>query len=145
MTEYHDIYLKCDVLLSSDFFEKFRAPHLAVHYYTARGLAWDAALRMSRVDLVFITDEDMYHFIENSIRGGISMITTRYARANVPTLPEYDASLPNQNLIFLDTNNLYGWAMSQLLPTHGFHFLQPNEIDALGDVKQLADDAEDDI
>ena len=63
----------------------------------------------------------MYHFIDNSIRGGIAMITTRYARANVPTVPEYDDSLPNQNLIYLDANNLYGWAMSQPLPTHGFH------------------------
>ena len=71
------------------------------------------------------------------------MITTLYARANVPTLPKYNASLPNQNLIYLDANNLYGWALSQLLPAHGFHFLQPNEIDVLGDVEQLADDAED--
>ena len=85
----------------------------------------------------------MYPFIQNSIRGGISMITSRYARANVPTLPEYNASLPNLNLIYLNANNLYGWAMSQLFPTHGFRFLQPNKIDGLGDVRQLADDAED--
>ena len=89
------------------------------------------------VDLELITDVDIYHFIENSMRGRISMITTRYARANVPALPEYDASLPSQNLIYLDANNLYGRAMSQPLPTHGFHFLQANEIDALGDVIQL--------
>ena len=145
IVEYHDIYLKCDVLLLADFFEKFRATCLAyyslddVHYYTAPTLAWDVALRMSRVDLELITDVFMYHFIGNSIRGGISMIATRYARTNVPTLPD----LPNQYFIFLDANNLYGRAMSQLLPTHGFRFLQPNEIDGLGDVQQLADDAED--
>ena len=126
MVDYHDIYLKCDVLLLIDFFEKFRATCLA-HYslddvqcYTAPGLAWDAALRMTRVSLELITDIDMYHFIGNSIRGGVSMITTRYARANAPTLPAYDACRPKVDLIYLDANNLYG-----------FRFLQPDEIESL--------------
>ena len=129
MADYHDIYLKCDVLLLADFFENFRAICLAhysldaVHYYTAPGLASDAALKMSRVSLELITDIDMYHFIEKSIRGGISMITTRYAQANFPTLPGYDASRPHTNLIYLDANNLYGLAMIQPLPTGGFRFL----------------------
>ena len=85
MADYHDIYLKCDVLLLADLFENFRAICLAhysldaVHYYTAPVLAWDAALKMSLVSLELITDIDMYHFIVKSIRGGISMITTRYA------------------------------------------------------------------
>ena len=123
MTNYHNTYLKCDVLLLTDFIEKSRATCLAhyildaVHCYTAPGLAWDAALRMTHVSLELITDIDMYHFIENSIRGGISMITTRYAPANAHTLPAYDASRPNVNLIYVDSKKLYGWAMSQLLPT----------------------------
>ena len=56
-------------LLLADFFEKFRATCLEfysldpVHYYTTPGLAWDAALRMSPVDLQLITDVDMYHFV----------------------------------------------------------------------------------
>ena len=98
--------------------------HDPLHYYTTPGLAWDAALRMSRVDLQLITDENMYNFVENSIRGGISMISTRYAKANNPTISDtYDSNLPNQDLIYLDANNLYGWAMSQFLSTHGFRFL----------------------
>ena len=80
---------------------------------------------MSRVDLQLITDENMYNFVENSIRGGISMISTRHAQANNPSfLATYDVSLPRQDLIYLDANKLYGWAMSQSLPTHGFRFLQ---------------------
>ena len=143
MADYHDIYLKCDVLLLADFFEKFRATCLehygldAVHYYTTPGLACDAALRVPCVSLELNTDVDMYHFVDNSIRGGI---TTCYARVNVPTLPAYDATLPNLNLIYLDANNLYGWAMSQPLATHGFRFLQQYEIEALG---ELSDEAED--
>ena len=112
MADYHGIYLKCDVLLLADLFERFCAICLehygleAVHYYTSPGLPWDAALRMPRVSLELITGVDMYHFVENSIRGALSMITTRYARANVPTLPAYDATLPNLNLIYLDATNL---------------------------------------
>ena len=60
----------------------------------------------------------MYNFVENSIRGGISMISTRHAHANNPFFPNtYNANLPKQNLVYLDANNLYGWAMLQSLPT----------------------------
>ena len=121
-------YLKCDVLLFSDF-EKFRASCIAhfsldaVHYYTTPGLAWDTALRMTLVSLELITDIAMYYFVENSIRGAISMITTRCDQANFPTLPGYDASHPLVHLIYLEANNLYGWVMSQPLPTGGFRIL----------------------
>ena len=89
MADYHEIYLKCDVLILSDFFERFRATCSsldALHSYTAPGLAWDAAFRMTHVSLQLITVTDMYHFTENSIRGGISMITTRYVFANAPSV-----------------------------------------------------------
>ena len=73
VADYHDIYLQFDVLLLADFFETFRTTCLEyysldpIHYYTTLGLAWEAALRMSRVDLQLITDVDVYHFVENSI------------------------------------------------------------------------------
>ena len=51
-------------------------------------------------------------------------------------------ALPKQYLIYLDSNNLYGWAMSQFLPTHGFRFLQQGEISALK-LQDLPDDGED--
>ena len=98
--DYHDIYLQLYVLLLADFFEKFRKTCLEfysldpIHYYTIPGLVWDAAVRMSRVDLQLITDVDMYHFVENSIHEGSSMISTRHAQANIPSFPDtYDASL----------------------------------------------------
>ena len=69
------------------------------------------------------------------------MISTRCAQANIPSfLDAYDAS---QNLIYLDANNLYGWAISQFLRTRGFRFLQKDEIDVLK-LQELSDDAEDD-
>ena len=95
------------------------------------------------VDLLLITDVDMYHFVENSIRGGISMIFTRHAQVNSLSLRDtYDSSLPNQNLIYLDANNLYGSAMSQSVPTHGFRFLQQDKISTLK-LQELPDDTED--
>ena len=149
IADYHDIYLKLDVLLLADFFERFRRICLefysidTIHYYTTPGLAWDAALRMSRVGLQLITDNGMYNFIENSILGGISMISSLHAQANNPSFPDtYDANLPRQDLNYLDANNLYGWALSQFLPTHGFRLLQQEEISALR-LPDLSDDDED--
>ena len=97
---------------------------------------------MSRVDLHLISDKDMYYFVENSICGGISMISTRHAQANNPSFPAtYNASLPRQDLIYLDANNLYGWAMSLSLPTHGFRFLSEEEISSLV-LKDIPDDGD---
>ncbi|GFW49822.1 uncharacterized protein TNCV_1884861 [Trichonephila clavipes] len=48
------------------------------------------------------------------------MISHRYAKANNAYLSNYDSSLPSSYIIYLDANNLYGWAMSQHLPTHDF-------------------------
>ena len=95
------------------------------------------------MSLQLIADENMYNFVENIIRGGISMISTRYARANNPSFPStYDDKLPRQDLIYLDANNLYGWAMSQFLPAHGFRFLRQDEITALR-LEDLSYDDED--
>ena len=88
IADYHAIYLQLDVLLLADLFEKFRKSCLdfynldPLHYFTTPGIAWDASLRMSRVDLHLISDKDMYHLVENSIRGGIPMISTRHSQAN---------------------------------------------------------------
>ena len=79
LMDYHDVYLKSDVLLLADFFEKFRCACLSdygldpLHYYTTPGIAWDAALKMSRVNLELITDKNMYIFLERSKRGGMNL------------------------------------------------------------------------
>ena len=128
LMDYHDVFLKSDVLLLADF-ERFWCVCMSdygldpLHYYTTPGLAWDAALKMSRVNQELITDIDIYNFIEQSIHGGISMISNRYA-ANLPDIVKELRT----HLIYLDANNLYGWAMSQYLPTHGFKFLTDEEV-----------------
>ena len=68
--EYHDLYLHADVLLLADFFEKYRKMCLAhygvdpLHYFSAPGMAWDSALKMTGVELELITSEDQYLFVE---------------------------------------------------------------------------------
>ena len=150
---YHDIYLKSDVTMLADFFEKFRTMCLdsyrldPAHYYSAPGLAWDAALRMTKVNLELFDNEEMYSFIEHSIRGGVTMITKRLAKANNDKCKVYDPTKPLSWLIYLDANNLYGWAMSQSLPTHGFKWLSREEIEVnfstADDILKLLDDADD--
>ncbi|GFW42901.1 uncharacterized protein TNCV_734341 [Trichonephila clavipes] len=127
--EYHDLYVTSDVILLADVFQNFR--HLCLnfykldpcHCYTAPGLAWQACLYMSRVKLELFTDLDMHLFVERGIRGGISMISHRFSSANNKYLDSYDENKPSKYILYLDANNLYGWAMSQPLPTHGFEWI----------------------
>jgi hypothetical protein len=156
--DYHDLYLKTDVLLLADVFQKFRETCMnnykldPLHYYTAPGLSWDALLKYTKIELELLTDIDMHLFIEKGMRGGISMVSKRHAKArNKETLEDYDCfeidsfeeeklisnsdengfvkddslvefSKPNY-IMYLDANNLYGWAMSQPLPYSGFKWI----------------------
>ena len=129
MRDYHDLYLKTDVLLLADVIENYRNICVTNYgldplcYYTAPGLAWDAALKSSGIVLELLTDSDMYLMVEQGIRGGVSTITKRYAKANNSYMNEYDPEKESTYIQYLDANNLYGWAMSQPLPVSGFRWM----------------------
>ena len=134
LQDYHDLYLKSDVLLLADVFENFRKTCLKYykldpcHYYTAPGLAWDACLKLTKQKLQLLTDYDMLMMFEKGIRGGISHISKRYAEANNKYMIHYNKTQPSTYIQYLDANNLYGWAMSQKLPTHGFKWMKGIDI-----------------
>ena len=129
--EYHDLYLKTDVLLPSNVFEAtFRNPCLEnykldpVHFYTSPGLAWQACLKKTGVKSELLTDPDMLLTFEKGIRGGITQAVHRYAKANNKYMgKKFDPKLNSSFLQYLNGNNLYGWAMSQPLPTGGFKWV----------------------
>ena len=134
MGEYHDLYLKSDILLLADVFENFRSTCLEYykldpcHYFTSPGLSWDAMLKMTDIQLELMTDIDMFQFIEKGMRGGISYIANRYGKANNKYMKTYDEKAPSKYIMYLDANNLYGWAMSQYLPTGGFRWMTKSQI-----------------
>ena len=138
MGEYHDLYLKTDTILLANVFESFRSVCMEnygldpAHFYTAPGLAGRACLKKTGVKLELLLDPDMLLMFEHGIRSGITQSVHRWAAANNPYMDEYDSSKPTKYLQYLDANNLYGWAMSQPLPTGEFKWIKcegdPNKL-----------------
>ena len=130
-----ELYNISDVLLLADVFETFRDVCLKnygldpAHYYTAPGLAWDAMLKMTKINLELLSDVDMLLMIEKGIRGGISIISNRYGKANNKYMKDFNKKELIKFLMYLDANNLYGWAMSQKLPVHSFKWMTTQEIE----------------
>ena len=134
--EYHDLYLKSDVLLLADVFEEFRNVCLENYsldpawYYTSPGLSWDALLKHSKIKLELLTDPDVLLLFEKGIRGGISMIPNRFGKANnIYMGKKFDPSQPSKFITYLDANNLYGWAMMKPLPVGDFKWMEEKELE----------------
>ncbi|VDI52955.1 Hypothetical predicted protein [Mytilus galloprovincialis] len=137
MRDYHNLYLESDVAILEDIFEDFRnicLKHYGLdpaHYFTSPGLAYDAALKTTGVRLELLSDPDMLLMLERGTRGGVAMISHRHSKANNPYMANYDSTQQTKYLTYLDANNLYGWAMSQPLPTGDFEWVEPEEIDGI--------------
>ena len=136
LEDYHNLYNKLDVLLLADVFENFRDICIKnydldpAHYYTAPGLSWDASLKITDVKLELLSDIDMLLMVEKGIRGGVSMVSNRYGKANNKYMGDrFDVKEPSKYITYLDANNLYGWAMSKPLPTHWFKWMKRNELE----------------
>ena len=111
------------------------------HYFSSPGLSWDAMLKMTVMKLEKISDIDKYLFIEKGLRGRISYIVKRCAKANNKYMNDYDPKKPSTFISYLDMNNLYSWAMSEYLPFEkfkwlknidGFNVMSINEKDLIG-------------
>ena len=134
MKKYHKLYNLSDLLLLADIFENFRSICMnhgldPAWYFSAPGVAWDATLKITKVQLELLSDPDILLMIESGIRG-IATISYRYAKANNEYMgTEFDPAEESKFISYLDANNLYGWAMSKQLPTSGFNWMTDNELD----------------
>ena len=137
MGDFHDLYLKTDVLLLADVMENFRKlceKHYELdpaHFFTIPGMAWDAMLKITGIELELLKDGqiEMLLMIEKGIRGGISNAFKRYAKANNKFMKNFDPELKSSFIVYLDANNLYGWAMSKPLPVGGFEWMSEKELE----------------
>jgi len=135
-----------DILLLADVFGNFRKTCLEyykldpAHYFTSPGLSWNAMLKMTDIKLELMSDIDMFQFIEKGMRGGTSYIANRFGVANNQYMKSFDKTKPSKYITYRDANNLYGWAMSQHLPTGGFKWMTQKQIDKL-DLGKYTDDS----
>ena len=104
--EYHDLHVQSDTLLLADVFENFRNKCLEVyeldpaHVLSLPGLAWQACLKKTNVELESLNDYDMLLMVEEGIRGGICHSIHRYAKANKEYMKDY-----NKNRIIIKTSH----------------------------------------
>ena len=99
--------------------------------FTSPGLSWDAMLKMTNIKLELMTDVNMFQFIVEDMRGGVRYVVNRYGNVNNEYMKEYNEKAPSKYIMYLDINNLYGWAMSQYLPTGKFRWMADKEIDKI--------------
>lgn len=92
------------------------------------GYAWDAMLRKCKTRISLISDREAYEFIEKGIRGGIAMVSKRYAEANNPYMgSEFDKNKETSYIMYYDFTNLYGYAMTMKIPYKDIRFLNEGE------------------
>ena len=109
----------------ADVFENFRDMCIEIYELDpAPGLVWQASLNKTKVELELLTNIDMLLMVEKGIRGGICQAIHRYAKANNKDMKNYTKDIISSYLMYLDANNLYGWAMSQKLPMNGFKWVK---------------------
>ena len=127
--EYHDLYVRSDTLLLADIFENFRQSCLknyeldSAHFVSLPGLAWQACLKKTNVELELLTDYNMVLMVEEGIRGGICHAIQGYVKANNKYMKDYDRKKKSSYIPYLDANNLYGKAMTEKLPVKGFRWM----------------------
>ena len=101
----------------------------AKHSYNLPGYSWQSMLKMTKIELELISDSDMYLFLMDTIRGGITVCNKKFVKSdNIYARKVYDESSNkkvskifkkndlNKFLMYLDANNLYGHSMSKPLP-----------------------------
>ena len=130
VNDYHGFYVPSDTLLLVDVLENFRNKCIEIYkpdpanFLSAPTLAWQACLKRTGIRSELLTDIDMLLMVEKGTRGGIFQAIDRYAKANNKYIKNYDKNIKSSYLMYLDSNNLYGLAMSQKLPVDGSKWMK---------------------
>lgn len=112
--EFHDYYMKTDVLQLADIFEEFRESCLSefnldpIYFQGAPSYTWQLSLKISADKMYLIQDVDIYQDIQKNIRGGIAQVMHRYVNIS---------DKPDETILYLDVNSLYSKCMTYKLPT----------------------------
>ena len=130
LSDYTRLYYLTDSLLLADVFEAYkklckRTYGLdAAHYLTAPSMALAAMVKVTKAEVELLHDQDMHLFFEKGIRGGVSVISNRYSKANNKYMGgRYDESKESSYIMYFDANALYSGAMQQPLPYQGFKWI----------------------
>ena len=135
LLEYSILYLKTDICHLSDVFQKFSDFAYETyeidprHSYTLSGFSWQCMLKMSKIELELISDPDMYLFLMDTIRGGISVCNKKHVIADNKYINKNTKN--NKYLMYLDANNLYGVSMIQNLPYRNFKWSNDLTLDKI--------------
>ena len=130
--EYYDLYVQSDTLQLANVFEKFREKCIEIyqldpaHFVSAPGLAWQACLKKTKIKLELLTDISMLLMFEGGIRGSMCQSIIKYACTNNKYIKNDNKKILSSYLMYLDANNLYGWAMIKKLPVCKFEWIHPN-------------------
>ena len=139
LLDYSILYLKTDICHLSDVFQKFSNFAYEtyeldpIHSYTLPSFLWQAMLKMTKIELELISDSDIYLFLMDSIRGGITVCNKKFLHVNnkytkkvhdecsdKKVMKKIKTNDLNNFIMYLDANNLYGYSMSQELPYKNF-------------------------
>ena len=127
--DYHDIYLRTDVFLLTDIFQKFREVCMQVykldpaHFCSAPNLSWDAILFTTGLKLELLQDIDQLLFFEKGIRGGINGLgALRHFEANNKYLENFNSNEESIFGAFFDVTSLYAGTMQKEMPVGGYEW-----------------------
>ena len=127
-------YVQSDTLLFADVFENFRDKCIEIyeldpaHFFSALGLAWQAFLKKTKVNLELLTDIDMLLMVEKGIRGGICQAIHMHAKVNNKYMKNYNKDIISSYLMYLDAINLYRWTMSQKRRINSFKWVEKSRL-----------------
>ena len=121
LLEYTELYCEIDTILLAEIFQRFRQDMIKfsgldpARYISLPAFSFDSMLKQTKCELDLPSSVEMVQFIERGIRGGVSFINTRYLNTK--------ARHKNEEIHYIDANNLYGNAQTSMLPYNNYFWL----------------------